>query len=192
MSGSFLPMQLIYKGTTNRCLPKDVGFPADFHVICTTNHWCNESKTIQRLEKIVFLYVGKNKKNLNLPDQKAMLIFDVFKGHVTEKITSIIKKNNCVIIYVPNNLTDKFQPLDRSSNQRCYVRKGVLRNFANSQENTGVKVSFLIKSFIKKETLAQVFSCDFCEISRKTFFTEHLWTTASNLTSTWMVKQNNF
>ena len=32
---------------------------------------------------------------------------------------------------------------------------------------------------IKKETLAQVFSCEFCEISQNTFFTEHLWTTAS-------------
>ena len=70
-----------------------------------------------------------------------MLIFDAFKRHVTEKITSIIKKNDCVIIYVPNNLTDQFQPLDRSSHQRCYVRKGVLRNFANSQENTGARVS---------------------------------------------------
>ena len=31
----------------------------------------------------------------------------------------------------------------------------------------------------KKETLAQVFFCEFFEISRNTFFTEHLWTTAS-------------
>ena len=30
----------------------------------------------------------------------------------------------------------------------------------------------------KKETLAQVFSCEFCEISNNTFFIEHLWTTA--------------
>ena len=34
-------------------------------------------------------------------------------------------------------------------------------------------------NFIKKETLAQVFSCEFREISNSTFFTEHLWTTAS-------------
>ena len=34
-------------------------------------------------------------------------------------------------------------------------------------------------NFIKKETLAQVFSCEFCEISKNTFFTEHLWATAS-------------
>ena len=34
-------------------------------------------------------------------------------------------------------------------------------------------------SFIKKETLAQVFSFEFCEISRNSFFTEHLRATAS-------------
>ena len=45
-----------------------------------------------------------------------MLIFDVFKGHVTEKVTSIIEENNCVTIYVPNNLTDQFQPLDLNVN----------------------------------------------------------------------------
>ena len=34
-------------------------------------------------------------------------------------------------------------------------------------------------NFIKKETLAQVFSCEFCEISKNIFFTEHLLATAS-------------
>ena len=29
-------------------------------------------------------------------------------------------------------------------------------------------------NFIKKETLVQVFSCEFCEISKNTFFTEHI------------------
>ena len=33
-------------------------------------------------------------------------------------------------------------------------------------------------NFIKKETRAQVFSCEFFKISKNTFFTEHLWTTA--------------
>ena len=35
-------------------------------------------------------------------------------------------------------------------------------------------------NFVKKETLAQVFSCEFCEISKNTFSTENLWTTASD------------
>ena len=34
-------------------------------------------------------------------------------------------------------------------------------------------------NFIKKEYLTQLFSCEFCEISKNTFFTEHLRTTAS-------------
>ena len=33
--------------------------------------------------------------------------------------------------------------------------------------------------FIKKETLVQAFSCEFCEISKNTFFTDYLQTTAS-------------
>ena len=35
------------------------------------------------------------------------------------------------------------------------------------------------RNFIKKETLVQVFSCEFCEISKNTFFTQHLRVTAS-------------
>ena len=55
----------------------------------------------------------------------------------------------------------------------------------NSRENTCAKASFLIKlqaedcNFIRKETLAQVFSCEFYKISKNTFFTEHLWATLS-------------
>ena len=35
-------------------------------------------------------------------------------------------------------------------------------------------------NFILKKSLAQVFSCEFCKISKNTFFKEHLWTTASS------------
>ena len=42
-------------------------------------------------------------------------------------------------------------------------------------------------NFIKKETLAEVFSCEFCRISKNTFFTEHLWTIAlESLNSCWV------
>ena len=54
----------------------------------------------------------------------------------------------------------------------------------NSQENTCARVYFLINmqlrpaTLLKKETLAQLFSCEFCEISKTTFFIEHLQETA--------------
>ena len=31
-----------------------------------------------------------------------------------------------------------------------------------------------MRNIIKKESLVQVFCCEFCEISKNTFFTEHL------------------
>ena len=56
----------------------------------------------------------------------------------------------------------------------CSVKKGVLRNF---EKFTGkhLRQSF----FYNKETLAEVFSCEFCEISKNTFSTEHLRMAAS-------------
>ena len=72
--------------------------------------------------------------------------------------------------------TSTFQPKFRGSHQRCSVKKGILKISQNSQENTCATVSFLIKllasgcSFTKKEALAQVFSCEFCEIFKNIFF----------------------
>ena len=34
-------------------------------------------------------------------------------------------------------------------------------------------------NFIKKETLTQMFPCEFCKISKNNFFTENPWVTAS-------------
>ena len=55
----------------------------------------------------------------------------------------------------------------------CSVKTVFLEVSQNSQENTGFGVSFLIK-FIKREILAQVFSYEFCKVSKNIFFTEHL------------------
>ena len=42
-----------------------------------------------------------------------------------------------------------------------------------------IYVSYLHHDFIKKETLVQIFSCEFSKIGNNTFFTERLRTTAS-------------
>ena len=53
----------------------------------------------------------------------------------------------------------------------------------NSWENTCARVSILTQlqgwGLTKIQTLSQVFSCEFCEISKNTSFTEHLRATAS-------------
>ena len=56
-----------------------------------------------------------------------------------------------------------------------FYEEGALTKLQNSQEKTCATVSFLIKlqaeafNFIKKEALAQVFSCEFCETSKNNF-----------------------
>ena len=66
-----------------------------------------------------------------------------------------------------------------------FYKKDVLRNFAKftgkhlCQSLFFNKVAGQACNFIKKETLAQMFSCEFCEISQNTFFIEHLLTAAS-------------
>ena len=78
--------------------------------------------------------------------------------------------------------------LYRGSHQRCSMKKVFLEILQDSQESTCARVSFLMAcNFIKKEALAQVFSCEFCESSKNTFFTGHLWTNVSCL----MILKNN-
>ena len=74
----------------------------------------------------------------------------------------------------------------QSSHQRCYMKKDVLINFSKLTGKHLCRSLFLNKvaglkacNFIEKKPLAQVFSCEFCEICKNTFFTEHLCMTAS-------------
>ena len=74
-SGHFLPMQLIYEGKTDRCLPKDVTFPDEFDLTYTHNHWSNEEKALQHLTKVLFPYVQKKKAELNACRAKVVVKF---------------------------------------------------------------------------------------------------------------------
>ena len=65
---------------------------------------------------------------------------------------------------------------NRSSRSEVFYKKGVLRNFAKFSGKHLCQSLFLIKvaglscNFIKKETVAQVFSCEFCEFYKNTFY----------------------
>ena len=61
--------------------------------------------------------------------------------------------------------------------RRCSEKKVFLKTSQNSQENIFARASFFCRpqNFIKKETLAQVFTCEFREIFKNTFFIKHLW-----------------
>ena len=81
---------------------------------------------------------------------------------------------NLFVNHATNSVTECF----RRSHQRCFIKKGVLRNFTKFTGkhlcqsllfNKVVGLGLRACNVIKKETQAQAFSFEFCEISKNTF-----------------------
>ena len=82
LSGEFLPLHIIYGEKTKASLPRGIEFPSEFSITRSTKHWSNEQETIKLINTIVNLYVVAKRAQLKLQDtQKALMIWDVFKGH---------------------------------------------------------------------------------------------------------------
>ena len=71
------------------------------------------------VEGILVPYVDEQCKKLNNPKQAALLIFDIFRGQITEDVTNLLKKYNIHLVLVPSNMTHIFQPLDLTVNNHC-------------------------------------------------------------------------
>ena len=76
-----------------------------------------------------------------------------------------------------------------------FYMKSVLKSFAKFTVGTCAGVSFLIKlqafDLIKIATAVQVFSCEFCEIVKNTFFRKHIRTNESEKQQDQGRKQTN-
>ena len=56
LTGDFLPLQLIYKGKTQRCHPCYT-FPSDWNVTQSPKHWSTEETMIEYIYEIIVPYV---------------------------------------------------------------------------------------------------------------------------------------
>ena len=127
LTGDFLPPQLIYKGTTPRCLPA-VPFPQDWHATFSSNHWANEDTMKAYVENILAPYICNKRRLLKLPDDyPALVIFDHFSGQMTDAFFQLLEENNLHRVMIPANCTDRLQPLDISVNKAA--KEFLRRNF---------------------------------------------------------------
>ena len=65
-----------------------------------------------------------------------------------------------------------------------FCKKVFLEVSQNSQENTCARVSFLPAALLKKRLWHRCFPVIFVKFLKTPFYTEHLWTTASNFPKT--------
>ena len=125
-TGNVLPFQLIYTGKTERSLPKNVKFPDGFDLCFNEKHWANEVTSFSLIDKVILPFIDKVKAEKNLPkESKALLIFDVFRGQKTDSFINHLAEKNCIVVFVPSNMTDMFQPLDVTVNKNI---NSVIRN----------------------------------------------------------------
>ena len=116
LTGNFLGMQLIYGGKTDRSIPT-VDFPDNFSLSANPKHYFNEEESLKVLNDIVILYLCAEKERLKLPpNHPTLLILDVFRGQMTERVLNLLKESNILFVKVPANMTHIFQPLDLSTN----------------------------------------------------------------------------
>ena len=71
--GNFLPIQLIYKGKTNRCHPR-FQFPLDWHTTHSPCHWSTDNTMKDYLIEIIIPYIEAQRDLINEPSQPAVTI----------------------------------------------------------------------------------------------------------------------
>ena len=73
---------------------------------------------LQYIEKVLILYVGDKRDELNLPlEHPALAIFDVFSTHCHETVLDALYRANIKVVFVPARCTDNLQPLDLKVNK---------------------------------------------------------------------------
>ena len=95
------------------------------------------------------------------------MFWDLFHEPLAEWTNNEISETSKIFVR-------KYLQETETVSRRCSVKKVVWEVLQNSLENIRARVSF-----IKKEKLALIFSCEFRETFKNTFFTEHLRGTAS-------------
>ena len=109
LSGEFLPLQIIYGGKTKANLPRGFELPKGFCLTQNPKHWSNEQETMKLIKEVINPHVVKTRNHLGLSEtQWALVVLDVFKGQVTDKVKQMLTSLHIELVTVPANMTHFF------------------------------------------------------------------------------------
>ena len=121
-------------------------------------------------------------------------LYAIFVKHTHLHKFNQLKESCCAWIYLRKMVAkllyfyiNSFSVNQQKQPLKVPYKKGVLRNFVKFTRKHLCQRRFFnkvegVKLSVKKDALAQVFSCEFCEISKNNFSTEHVQTNISLLT----------
>ena len=101
--GTKLKSVIIFKRKT---LPKSMKFPAGVIVRAHVKGWMDETGTVDWLENIW------NRRPGALLKKPSMLVWDMFRAHLTDEVKKKSKKIGTTLAVIPGGLTSVLQPLD--------------------------------------------------------------------------------
>ena len=88
----------------------------NFQKSVNQKHYSNEKELLKLFDEIILPYINSERQRLLKPNQKAIVIFDVFRGQITDDVLTQYKDNNIEVVFVPTNMTGLLQPLDLTVN----------------------------------------------------------------------------
>ena len=72
------------------------------------------------IDIVIVPHVERTRRELKqAPTQKALVIWDVFRGQKTAKVLKKLALLNIAVVSVPTNMTHLFQPLDLTINGKA-------------------------------------------------------------------------
>ena len=128
--GDLLPLQLIFAGKTERCLPAATAASkaARAHITCSPNHWSSQQTMQQWITEVLMPYADRciRQHQLNA-DAKIILILDVWAVHKSEEFRLFLRTHHprVRLVFVPANCTSKLQVADVALQRpfKCSIRR---------------------------------------------------------------------
>ena len=81
-----------------------IQFPDDFSLSVNPTHFSNTDESLKILQEIIIPYLEKQRIIENLVfDHPALLIFDVFKGQLTEPVSNELKDHHIFTCQLPSS-----------------------------------------------------------------------------------------
>ena len=117
LDGHLLPLQLIFTGSTDACLPPhtDATRNSGFHLTKSSSHWSSQATMQEWCRHILVPWRNKMIQQHNLPKDAAVVLqLDVWAVHISKEFRDFIGEKHSYIrlVYIPPNCTSKLQVAD--------------------------------------------------------------------------------